>query len=158
MVFLYPPDSALLPTYLDSVRVKWVEPELMFQLAERNSIALPPGIQLKQVDPQALEVTLDLPVVKTLPLQADWTGKLADGLILEDVRMVPDTDKVIGGSQMLKDIQTIYTEKIPLEGITTGGTATVSFVLQPSSLKLEDGAGNRVDVIYKVKRRPAAAS
>ena len=124
----------------------------------RNSIALPPGIQLKQVDPQALEVTLDLPVVKTLPLQADWTGKLADGLILEDVRMVPDTVKVIGGSLMLKDIQTIYTEKIPLEGITTGGTATVSFVLQPSSLKLEDGAGNRVDVIYKVKRRPAAAS
>jgi diadenylate cyclase len=124
----------------------------------RNSIALPPGIQLKQVDPQALEVTLDLPVVKTLPLQADWTGKLADGLILEDVRMVPDTVKVIGGSLMLKDLQTIYTEKIPLEGITTGGTATVSLVLQPSSLKLEEGSGNRVDVIYKVKRRPADAS
>ena len=79
----------------------------------RNSIALPPGIQLKQVDPQALEVTLDLPVEKSLPLQADWTGKLADGLILEDVRMVPDTVKVVGGSLMLKDIQTIYTEKIP---------------------------------------------
>ncbi len=124
----------------------------------RDSITLPPGIQLKQVDPQTLEVTLDLPVEKTLPVQADWTGKLADGLILEDVRMVPDTIKVVGGSLMLKDIQTIYTEKIPLEGITTGGTATVTFVLQPSSLKLEDGAKNRVDVIYKVRKRPASAS
>jgi P pilus assembly chaperone PapD len=55
---------------------------------------------------------------------------------------------------MLEALQTIYTEKIPLDGITTGGTATVSFVLQPSSLKLEDGATNRVDVIYKVKKRP----
>jgi YbbR domain-containing protein len=124
----------------------------------RDSITLPPGIQLKQVDPQALEVTLDLPVEKTLPLQADWTGKLADGLILEDVRLVPDKVKVVGGSLMLKGIQTIYTQKIPLEGITTGGTTTVSFLLQPSSLKLEDGARNRVDVIYKVKRRPAASS
>jgi diadenylate cyclase len=60
----------------------------------RDSISLPPGIQLKQVDPQALAVTLDLPVKKTLPVQADWTGKLADALILEDVRMVPDTVKV----------------------------------------------------------------
>ncbi len=124
----------------------------------RDSITLPPGIQLKKVDPQALEVTLDLPVEKTLPVQVTWTGKLAEGLIMEDVRMVPDSVKVVGGSLMLKDIQTIYTEKIPLEGITTGGTATVSIVLQPSSLKLEDGVRNRVDVIYKVKRRPAASS
>jgi YbbR domain-containing protein len=124
----------------------------------RDSIALPPGIQLKQVDPQALEVNLDIPVEKTLPLQVDWTGKLAAGLIMEDVRMVPDSVKVVGGSLMLRDIQTIYTEKIPLESITTGGTATVSLVLQPSSLKLEDGARNRIDVIFKVKRRPAASS
>ena len=56
---------------------------------------------------------------------------------------------------MLKDIQTIYTEKIPLDGISNGGTVSVSLVLQPSSLKLVDGARNRVDVIYKVRRRPA---
>jgi YbbR domain-containing protein len=110
------------------------------------------------VDPQALEVTLDLPVEKTLPVQANWTGKLAAGLIMEDVRMVPDSVKVVGGSLTLKGIQTIYTEKIPLEGIGTGGTATVSFVLQPSSLKLVDGVRNRVDVIYKVKRRPGGSS
>ncbi len=124
----------------------------------RDSIALPPGIELKQVDPQALQVTLDLPVEKTLPLQADWTGKLDENLILEEVRMVPDTVKVVGGSLMLKNIQTIYTEKIALEGITADGTTTVRFVLQPSSLKLVDGARNRVDVIYKVKRRPSASS
>ncbi len=124
----------------------------------RDSVTLPPGIQLKQVDPQALAVTLDLPVEKTLPVQPDWTGKLSEGLILEDVRIVPDNAKVVGGSLMLKDIQTIYTEKIPLESITTGGTTTVSLVLQPSSLKLGGGARNRVDVIYKVRRRSAAES
>jgi YbbR domain-containing protein len=121
----------------------------------RDSISLPPGIQLKQVDPQALVVTLDLPVEKTLPVQPDWAGKLADDLIMEDARVVPDMVKVLGGSLMLETIQTIYTEKIPLDGITTGGTATVSFVLRPSSLKLNDGETNRVDVIYKVRKRPS---
>jgi len=123
----------------------------------RESIALPPGIQLKQVDPQMLVVTLDQPVQKTLPIQPDWSGKLADNLILEDARLVPDTVKVVGGSQMLKDIHTIYTEKIPLDNITTSGTVSVSLVLQPSSLKLEESAKNRIDVIYKVRRRPPAS-
>ncbi len=124
----------------------------------RDSITLPPGIQLKQVEPQVLDVNLDLPGKKTLPVQPDWIGKLTDGLILEDTRMVPDKVKVVGGSLMLKDIQTIYTEKILLENITTGGTVSVSLVLQPSSLKLEAGARNRVDVIYKIKRRVADPS
>ncbi|MGA6925758.1 MAG: diadenylate cyclase [Desulfosarcina sp.] len=120
----------------------------------RDSIALPPGIQLKQVDPQSLEVNLDRPVEKVLPIQTDWSGKLADGLILENVHLIPNQVKVIGGSQMLQDIQTLYTEPIPLEGITTGGTTTVSLVLQPSSMKLQDDTRNRIDVIYSVRKRP----
>ena len=120
-----------------------------------ESIALPPGIQLKQVDPQSLEVNLDLPVQKTIPIQPDWTGRLAKELILEDARLVPDTVTVVGGSQMLKDVQTVYTEKIPLENISTGGTVSVNLLLHPVSLKLVDGSKNRIDVIYKVKRRPA---
>jgi hypothetical protein len=124
----------------------------------RDSITLPPGIRLKQMEPQALTVNLDVPVQKTLPVQPDWTGKLAEKLILEDARMVPDTVKVVGPSLLLRDIQTIYTEKIPLENITTGGSVSISLVLQPSSLKLDEGAKNRIDVIYKVKRRPATSS
>jgi len=123
----------------------------------RESITLPPGIQLKQVDPQVLQVNLDIPVQKWLPIQADWTGKLANGLIVEDVRLVPDKVKVVGGSLAIKEIMTIYTEKIPLEGITTSGTATVGLVLHPSSLKLDNATRNRIEVIYKVRRRPAAA-
>jgi diadenylate cyclase len=127
-------------------------------MISRDAITLPPGIQLKQVDPQALMVNVDIPAEKMLPIQPDWSGKLAEGLILEDARLVPDRVKVVGASLMLKKIDTIYTEKIPLESITTGGTATVGLVLRPSSLKLADSTHNRIDVIYKVKRRQDAAS
>jgi uncharacterized protein (TIGR00159 family) len=123
----------------------------------RESITLPPGIQLKQVNPPTLEVNLDLPVQKTIPIQPDWTGKLSDDLILEDARLVPDAATVVGGSHMLAGIETIYTEKIPLDNITTGGTISVSLVLQPSFLKLEAGVTNRVDVIFKIRRRSTGA-
>jgi YbbR domain-containing protein len=122
----------------------------------RDSIALPPGIALKQVEPQTLEVTLDLPVEKTVPVQPDWTGKLAEGLILEEVRMIPDTVKVVGGNRMLEDLQTIYTEKIPLDTIAASGTISVGLVLQPSSLKLDRESKTRIDIIFTVKRRTEA--
>jgi diadenylate cyclase len=73
------------------------------------------------------------------------------------LRLVPDKVNVVGGSLAIKEIMTIYTEKIPLEGITTSGTATVGLVLHPSSLKLDNATRNRIEVIYKVRRRPAAA-
>lgn len=124
----------------------------------RDSISLPPGIELKQVDPTALSVTLDLPVEKTLPIQVDWSGKLSDDLILEKVRVVPDAIKVVGGSRILQDIHTIYTQQINLDDISKGGVTTVHIVLQPSTLKLKDGSKNRIDVIYKVKKRTANTS
>lgn len=123
----------------------------------RDSIFLPPGIQLKQIEPQTLTVTLDWPVEKTLPIQPDWTGKLAEGLILENVRVVPGQVKVVGGSQMLGEIQTIYTQEIRLEEIDGDGVKTVSLALQPS-LTLKDQSKNRVDVIYKVRARSAGPS
>ena len=154
--------ALLKSVHADQVKVKLnlanATPGSNHLIISRDSISLPPGIRLKQVDPQVLVVNVDIPVEKTLPIQADWAGKLDSGLLLEDARLLPNTVKVEGAGLMLKNIETIYTEKIPLENITTGGTTTVGLVLQPSSLKLKNSARNRVDVIYKVKRRSAADS
>jgi diadenylate cyclase len=119
----------------------------------RDGIVLPPGIELKQLEPQVLEVNLDVPVQKKLPIQPDWAGKLPAGLILQDVQTVPDTVEVVGGNLTLKDIRTIYTEKIPLENITTDGKVSVALVLLPSSLKLADESQEYVEVIYKIAQR-----
>jgi uncharacterized protein (TIGR00159 family) len=120
----------------------------------RESIVLPPGIQLNQVEPQILEVNLDERYQKNFPIQPDWTGKLPAGFILQDARTIPDMVKVTGGSQALKEIQTIYTEKIPLENITADGAVSVGLVLFPSNLKLDDASKNKVEVIYKIALRP----
>ncbi len=124
----------------------------------RDSIVLPPGLQLKQVEPEALEVNLDIPVTKTLPIQADWTGKLPANLLLTSIRLQPASAVVIGGSQTLKDIETIFTEKIPLETITSSGKVSVGLVLSPSSLKLMDESKNRIEMNYVLAQRPPSGT
>jgi len=123
----------------------------------RDSIVLPPGIDLKEVQPQVLEVNLDVPEQKSLPIQPDWTGKLPAGLIMQDMHVTPDMVKVTGGSLALKNIQTIYTQKIPLDNITTDGKVSVGLVLLPSYLKLDGESKNQVQVTYKIVRRPPPA-
>jgi DNA integrity scanning protein DisA with diadenylate cyclase activity len=123
----------------------------------RDGIVLPPGIELKQLEPQALKVILDVPIKKMLPIQPDWAGRLPVGLILKDAHTVPAMVEVVGGTQTLKDIHTIYTEKISLKNITSDGKVTVELVLLPSSLTLVDKSQDQVEVIYKIapKNLPA---
>ncbi len=120
----------------------------------REGIVLPPGIELKKLEPQTLDVDLDVPVQKTLPIQPDWTGTLSPDLIMQEAHTVPDTVEVVGGKLTLKDIRTIYTEKIPLENITASGKVAVNLVLQPSSLKLADESQKNAEVFYKIAKRP----
>lgn len=123
----------------------------------RDGIVLPPGIELKQLEPQALEVNLDVPVHKKLSIQPVWTGKLPADFILQDAYTVPETVEVVGGNLTLQGIRTIYTEKIPLENITSDGQVSVTLVLLPSSLKLADESQKHAKVIYKISRRSPAS-
>lgn len=118
----------------------------------REAITLPPGIQLKQVTPHALEVNVDMPAQKEVAIQAEWSGRLSEDRILESIRLVPDRIRVVGPGTTLGEVETVYTEKIPLETITDSGTTTVRLVLPPS-LTLEKDAKNRVEITYRVKKR-----
>lgn len=120
---------------------------------EKNNILLPPGIQLKQVEPPQIEVNVDILENKSLVVQPDWTGKLKEGLILESTRTVPETVMVTGASLGLKEISTLFTEPIPLEGITASGSVSTGFNLGQPSLKLVEPAKKTVVVYYQVKHR-----
>jgi YbbR domain-containing protein len=123
----------------------------------RDGVVLPPGLELKQMQPQTLEVILDVPVRKRLPIQPNWVGSLPDGLIMQDAYTVPEFVEVIGPNQILNDIRTIYTEKIPLDEITSDGKVSANIVLQPSSLKLAEGSRKITEVIFDIAGSPASS-
>ena len=121
-----------------------------------ENITLPPGILLKKVTPQVVKVTLDVSIEKNLPVQADWIGKLPEGLILESATLTPSKLKIIGARNVLNKITTIYTEKIQLDNIKTSGEMTVKPALSPASLKIDPGSPDKITLTYVVKHRPPA--
>ena len=123
-----------------------------FTITQEN-ISLPPGVILKKVEPQVVDVSLDIPIKKELPIQIDWIGKLADHLILESASVDPERISVIGGSKILEQINTIYTEKVHLENINKSGHLSVNLALNPASLKVDQSSNSKLSITYVVTRR-----
>jgi YbbR domain-containing protein len=98
-------------------------------------------------------VTLDVPIKKELPIQVDWVGKLPDHLILAEAKLDPEKIEVTGGSRIMKDISTIYTQKVSLDNIQGSGTITVNLALNPASLRTARGSKDRITVEFVVKER-----
>ncbi len=120
-----------------------------------ENVALPPGVFVKKVEPPVVEVTLDIPMEKELPVQVDWVGKLPEDLILVEARLHPKTIEVIGGIRQLEDISTIYTQKVPVDHIKKTGTISVNLALHPATLKIAPGSRDRITVQYVAQERQA---
>jgi diadenylate cyclase len=123
-----------------------------FNISPEN-VSLPPGVVLKRVAPPTVEVTIDVPMEKELPVQVDWAGKLPEHLILAGVEVVPHKIHIVGGARILENISTIYTKKVPLDKITETGTMMVGLALNPASLKIASGSEDSVRIKYVVKKR-----
>ena len=60
---------------------------------------------------------------------------------------------VSSGKHAMEKISTLYTEKVPLEGITQSGELKVRVVVQPASAKFAADAQDMVTVRYQVRTR-----
>ncbi len=139
----------------DQVRVrvdlgKSVAGQNIFTITNDN-ISLPPGIFIKSFTPSVVDVTMDIPEKKELPVQVDWTGRLPDHLRIERITVNPSTVQIIGGQRILEHMETVYTEKIPLDSIKTSQTFVVNLALNPPSLKVAPGSKDKITVECVVK-------
>ncbi|MBW2174103.1 MAG: hypothetical protein JRF64_05575 [Deltaproteobacteria bacterium] len=123
-----------------------------FTIADEN-VALPPGVFLKRVQPSVVEVTVDVPTKKKLPVQVDWVGRLAEHLILTEVKLSPKNVWVLGGKRILKNVSTIYTEEVSLDNIRTTGTVNVNLMFDLASVKIAPDSKDRIKVEYVAEER-----
>ena len=123
-----------------------------FNITQKN-ITLPPGVVLKNVTPQVVEVSLDRLVKKEFPIQVDWVGKVPGNLRLLEAKLTPERVSLIGGSRILNEISTIYTEKIPLDNVKKTGTITAKLDIHLASLKIASESKDTITVDFVVKER-----
>jgi len=118
-----------------------------------DKVSLPPGVFLKDIQTDAVQVTLDVPVKKQLPVQIDWAGTLPQGLLIAEASYEPQVVQVLGSKRILDKISTIYTEKVIVDNMKESGTVTAKFALNPASLRIAPGSKDRVTINYVVKKR-----
>ena len=150
---------------LDPGQVK-VRFDLSNAVAGRNSltitedaIILPPGASLKKVEPSSVDIIVDMIGQKRLPVQVDWSGTLPPGILVQDVQVFPDEVEVVGGQLLLDQMETIYTAKVPVDGLENGGELRTALALVPASLRLASNQQNSIRIRFKVRpRRPLPSS
>jgi len=120
----------------------------------RDNIILPPGVTLINIDPPVVKINLDTIIKKTLAIQVDWVGNLRDDLLITKVGLTPDKVDVVGGSHILENISTIYTEPVPLDSINKSGNISAKLVLYPASLKTTLETKDRISIDYEIRKRP----
>ena len=129
----------------------------VFTLSARN-INLPPGLQINRIEPPEVQVSLDIPLHKSLAVQVNWVGALPSELILESATVTPDKISVVGAQRELDQISTLYTEKVNLSELRTSGQLTARLAIDPSVMKVADGSRREVTVSYSIGRRPGSKS
>jgi YbbR domain-containing protein len=133
---------------------KAVEGRNSFPVTQAD-IILPPGVSLNKIQPATIDVTLDMPAARELPVQVDWVGRLPENITLRQVSVSPDTLKVIGGSKILDKTATVYTSPVRLDNLPKSGSVTAQVVLSPPSLKLAPSSPDRVTVQYRLEEKGA---
>ena len=118
-----------------------------------ENVSLPPGIILREVTPNTIEVLIDETIKKELPVQIDWAGKLPEELILVDSVSDPETVEVVGGKRILEKVVTVYTEKIILDNLRGKGEITANLALNPASLTIAPGSKDKVTIQYLIRNR-----
>jgi YbbR domain-containing protein len=114
-----------------------------------DHLSIPPGLSLKEVRPMVVDVTLDERTQKFLPVQADWAGKLAPGLILVRSNITPKEVELKGPKTILDSMSTLYTTRILLKEITRTGKTEAKVVIPSAFLTLKPGSKDTVVVEFR---------
>lgn len=122
-----------------------------FELNESNVI-IPAGIKMKKITPSSIEVVIDTTTTKRVPVQIDWGGKIPDGIRIADARPVPDTVLLKGRSKVLESIETIYTQKVQVGGITSSGSVKIPVIIDSSSVTVAHGETENIEVHYTIEK------
>jgi len=156
--------SLQLISRLDPNQIK-VRFDLSKAVAGRNSITitedniiLPPGASLKKVEPSSINIMVDTLGQKRLPVQVDWTGVLPPGILVQDIQLDPAAVEVIGGQLLLTEMDTIYTAKVPVDGLKQSGNLRAALALVPASLRLAPGQETSIRINFKVRPRQLVVS
>jgi YbbR domain-containing protein len=108
------------------------------QLAAESLVGLPRGVEVVQIDPDRLRLTVDRRMRKVLPVAPSLVGAPPPGYSFYGAHVTPDTLEVEGPQTEVVALDRVRTDPIHLEGRTSSFTVAVNAVPDRPATRLLD--------------------
>ncbi len=113
---------------------------------QTNKVVVPLGVEVLQVDPGAVTVTLEKTGHVEAPVQPTVEGQPARGFVARQIIVDPKTVTVYGPESRLKYPVSVVTERVSIEGRTSTFVQEVSVGVVDAQLRLRNPGTVRVTV------------
>ncbi|MGK0289240.1 MAG: YbbR domain-containing protein [bacterium] len=100
----------------------------------RKSIKSPDQVNILNISPSKIKLTVEETIQKKLPIRATVLGTPAKGYVLEEIITLPDTILIRGRTSAVKQIQFISTKPINVKGLNSNVDILTELSL-PSGIK-----------------------
>lgn len=127
-----------------------------------SMISVPAGVEIVDIQPPVLEVTLEKKVERTIPVHPDIRGILKDGYEMLTITTTPDTIKAVGAESSIAKLDYIFTEPLEITGKDKSYQQSVALAKNSQTRLIEflDVKTVQVNVIikestiYRIVQRP----
>jgi YbbR domain-containing protein len=112
-----------------------------------DEIRVPYGIEVVQVNPPSISLSLEKSVRRTVPILPTTDGEPAPGYVVGRMSAEPSTVQIIGPESHVRDVSAATTEPIEIDGRTERVRDVVAVGVTDSSVRLVQQALNATVVI-----------
>jgi YbbR domain-containing protein len=123
---------------------------MRIQVSPQN-LRIPRGVEVVEISPGTILVELKETETARIPIRVKLKGSPPTGYVIANVEIVPPQVEVIAPREVLRNLRFLYTEPLPLEGIT--GTRTWIVPLELGDLKIKGITTQEVEVTLEIKPR-----
>lgn len=103
-----------------------------------DQVLAPIGIEVAQVDPGTVTLTLEKAGVLDVPIRATIEGEPRPGFVIEDVMVEPASVAVVGPERRLRETRSAVTERVMIDGQDRTVTERVSVGVLDAELRLRE--------------------
>ncbi|MBL8189339.1 MAG: hypothetical protein JNK38_15125 [Acidobacteria bacterium] len=102
-----------------------------------DDVSLPDnGIHVIQVEPASLRLVLEPKIRKQVPVEAQYSGQLADGVEFYSARLQPPVVEIEGAQSHLGKVSRVLTETVNLNGRSSSFSVAVDVEMPHPSLRV----------------------
>ncbi len=125
--------------------------ERVIQL-KATDILRPKKVEIQRIEPAAIELTLEATHHKTVPVEIQFIGVVAEGFERSQTHLEPATVEIEGPASRVAQVTKILTESISLDGRRASLQASVDLEPGKSGVRIVQGTPIRIWVEITAKR------